>query len=77
MKTELPTTDERAERCETCRWWEGYELEPDEKFPVGSCKRYPPVYVKCNSHHAVDNFTPAVTYNDDFCGEWAAKPEGR
>lgn len=41
MKAELPVVGERAERCETCRWWKGEEGDDDEPF-MGECHRYPP-----------------------------------
>lgn len=41
MATELPTVaeGERAERCETCKWW----VVDNKEIGAGHCHRYPPV----------------------------------
>lgn len=85
--SELPVIDERPDRCETCRFWDGYEHMTREemidrsasKFESGSCRRYPPVpYVDCEPTR-LENLTygtPAdrfpLTTHDDWCGEWQA-----
>lgn len=83
MAESLPVVEEeRAERCETCRFWERNSGVDDESGGGcdngGCCKRLPPTY--CGPHE--DNATrpmdwmlwsfPAVT-SDDWCGEWKEK----
>lgn len=68
-KSELPVVDEpRAERCETCRFWDDFK-----------CKRYPPVaagFSPRDSDHPHTTqaffFWPDVDH-DEWCGEWQAK----
>jgi hypothetical protein len=58
--SELPA----AERCETCRFYQGrYELSKLE--PTGNCFRYPPIRIG----------RPIVAANDRECGEWRPTTE--
>jgi hypothetical protein len=72
MATELPTVSEpeRAERCETCKWWEGDFDDSRE----GLCRRYPPVYAPVDVPGGDEEpwYRPVTSY-DNFCGEWRAK----
>lgn len=80
MAKELPTVSEleRAEQCETCKWWtwDG-ETKKYASCKVGLCRRYPPVYNPYSNgpknHCWVDECIFPETYVDDFCGEWQAK----
>lgn len=83
MATELPTVSEpeRAERCETCKWW-ALQLQANHvEFTedVGICRRYPPVpkplelrKIATAALFANDCEYPS-TFESDFCGEWRAK----
>ena len=61
-------SEERAERCETCRFFDPYEDEGG--IEDGWCHRYPPSikYPKVIRCHC------PVVLIDDWCGEW--KPIG-
>lgn len=79
---------ERAERCETCRFWEllpaGHQ---DRGEPLnGTCRRFPPVLdtarlVKQKYDEIVEDtfkgggYVFPVTGSDDWCGEWRAADE--
>ena len=58
--------NERAERCETCRFLESI----DGKIEPGYCKRYPPrtsdALLLLN---AMSDIQPVV-WSNDWCGEW-------
>lgn len=78
-RKEIPTVggegaEVRAERCETCRFWEPYN-------DFGYCRRFPPVNLAVNrdnyhesDHPPLEAAQPA-TEPDDWCGEWKAKDE--
>lgn len=72
--TELPTTGERAERCETCRWW--VPIDPKTAYR-GDCRTHSPIAVPCDDYAGGSNTVWPSTLPKDFCGEWAAKPKGR
>lgn len=87
MAKELPTVGEgegegeRAERCETCKWWETMYLghgkrnrsDPleDDDSPWGYCRRYPPL--ARGNYDIHDNCESPKTTDDHWCGEWQAK----
>lgn len=70
-------SDERAERCECCRFW---EREEDDKIGVGDCRRYPPAMALVQTSDCLDDEwtvrRPAynggfpITFEDDWCGEF-------
>lgn len=65
---------ERAERCETCRFWEREEDTADDIFEeptlgqivVGECHRYPPVRQASEKMWAMFPLLP----EGNWCGEW-------
>jgi len=78
---ELPMADERAECCETCRFW-----EPKDRARLaldGECRRAPPTaffgmkrWLKSSDDHDSREFVEShfpQTYSDDWCGEWKPK----
>lgn len=71
MATELPTVD-RAERCDTCRWW----LLTDRENSTGECRRHAPRPTLTPEVSEKDEVvcTPLayfpVTWDEWFCGEW-------
>lgn len=59
---------ERADRCETCKWW-------DSIGESGACRRNPPQVIGiCVDGEAADNGWWPYTNFDDFCGEWTLAP---
>jgi len=56
---------ERAERCETCKWWERISSAALTLSP-GYCHRQPPKFVIELSEQPI---FPS-TMQDNFCGEW-------
>lgn len=84
MSAELPMAGERAERCETCRWWDDITVvdNPLDGEDVGQafCHRYPPVrdidpqYIRSHQHPEGSMTARAwlhpLTFSFDFCGEW-------
>ncbi len=63
---ELP----RADRCETCKFWDSLK---DEADPAGSCMRYPPVLLTVGQHHSADGWSTPATPPTHWCGEWKSK----
>lgn len=64
-----------TERCEGCRWWAkgGY-------YGVGECRRFPPDHGPMGNVHQGGDFSERrwpKTRDDDWCGEWQARPESR
>jgi hypothetical protein len=71
-RKELPTTGERAERCETCRFWwnpEGDHLE-DTDEPWGHCRRYPPVVLNPEEFYRSESHDFPISMGFMWCGEW-------
>lgn len=88
--TPLPTTgdrepgtkEERADRCETCRFYANVD---NEMSGLADCRRYPPVMVPVTEQHdrtwlvkyslykPNDGGWPLV-WPEDWCGEWQPKP---
>lgn len=66
---------ERAERCETCKFWEGYtgDVEHGNEPTRGNCHRYPPRhYPNPDSETLEDQYDFPAVETDDWCGEWQA-----
>ena len=72
-------SEERAERCETCRFWDRQDRH------IGECRRYPPCKLLGDLEAAIGNAPTAMhpvdrhrnqdwvwpSLNpDDWCGEW-------
>lgn len=78
--TELPMADERAERCETCRFF-ACDHTPTESLPtlrsiqefnqepIGECRRGHPAVSQGSSYRVWPR-----TWLQEWCGEWRARP---
>jgi hypothetical protein len=74
-------SEQRAERCETCRFWEPISPESGD----GYCRRYPPIATGFSPD--VEAAEPSVstrafcywpeTDHTDWCGEWQSMSKGR
>ncbi len=66
----MTLTDERAERCETCRFWD----KPDATV-IGICRRHAPrAMVGWQHEDSHPNFNQwalwPATVETEWCGEW-------
>jgi len=59
-----------GQTCETCRFWDGGWESDVEDQTEGMCLRFPP----CQAIEGNVGDFP-ITYNINWCGEWASKPE--
>ncbi len=75
---------DRPDRCETCRFWEVYHLDPDDdpQYEPGECHRHPPTLLQSDKLRRTDGngniyigkaWWPE-TMPGDWCGEWEATP---
>ena len=61
---------ERAERCETCKWWNS--TNHDSRC---DCRRGSPVFLRLHTESYGEKRPEwPETWRSDWCGEWAAKP---
>ena len=75
MAKELPTVaeGERAERCETCKWW-GVEEGRRHTARIADCRiSSPAIQSTSNGIATINRPIWPRTQHDDFCGEWQAK----
>lgn len=66
-------SDERPDRCETCRWWNRERRKDDDKH--GECRRFPPT-VPYMEEQIIQNQFKALwpdTKPRHWCGEWQGK----
>ncbi len=49
--------------CDTCKWW------METSYPVGMCRRYPPVPDQTVVFSNPNGIWPRTT-RSDVCGEW-------
>ena len=83
-RTELPTTDERPDRCETCPdcryfddscWRDGngnYHARDGMRDDIGECRRYPPTVTGISDEGDTEMAWPEV-HGEYWCGEWQPK----
>lgn len=75
----------RTERCDRCKWWDldayaGEHKCGDEGVVEAFCRRFPPpTCVQSEKHgdYSYRSWPFPVTYENDFCGEFALFQESR
>lgn len=78
-RKELETVDGggRAERCETCRWWEWCRGVSEYcGYKAGYCHRLPPVLHKDPDYKLYlsdQHWTHPIVTSTDWCGEYQPK----
>ncbi len=79
-------SSERAERCETCRFWallpdgdqadDPVVADADDGTRIGNCRRFPPKKADgAATVYESCGWACPVTVSDEWCGEWQARPE--
>lgn len=67
------------EYCITCKFWDAYDEEPDNvPMAQGDCHRFPPsIPIVDEEIKGVQLVTFPIMFDEEWCGEWKAREDGR